>query len=163
MDLWWLLPSGFIAFFVFAYIIGLTKTKETYVKKLPPTSPNYTSSDYKTKIERLNQNMLNEVLGNDHVAVLGDFGDLLVRMHEEEAEETNKQYPLMLYPIGLLRHDKAQIAGMLDYLMLYGHAFMDVDMFRVARLNLDRFTDDEELLKKQQEVVETLKKDGQGV
>ena len=161
MELWWLLPSGFVAFFVFKYIKGLMETKETYVKKFPPTGPNYTSSDYKAKIERVNEKMLNEVLGDDHVDVLGDFGDLLVKMHEEDAEETKKQYPLMQYPIELLPHDKAHIAEMLDYLMLHGHAFMDVDMFRIARMNLDRFTDDEELLKEQQDLIDIMKRNEQ--
>ena len=105
--------------------------------------------------------MLTEILGDDHVEVLGDFGDLLVKMHEENAEATKKQYPLMRYPIELLPHDKARIAVMLDYLMLHGHALMDVDMFRIARMNLDNFTDDEELLKEQQDFIETLKRNEQ--
>ena len=161
MELWWLLPSGFIAFLLFAYMKGFMETKETYAKKFPPTRPNYTSSDYKKKIERVNQKMLNEILGDDHVEVLGDFGDLLVKMHEENAEETKKRYPLMRYPTELLPHDKARIAVMLDYLMLHGHAFMDVDMFRIARMNLDRFTHDEELLREQQDFIETLKRNEQ--
>ena len=67
----------------------------------------------------------------------------------------------MRYPIELLPHDKARIAVMLDYLMLHGHALMDVDMFRIARMNLDNFTDDEELLKEQQDFIETLKRNEQ--
>jgi hypothetical protein len=161
MELWWLIFGGVVAFIVFAYIKGLMETKKPYRKNFPPTGPNYTSSDYKAKIERVNEKMLNEVLGDDHVDVLGDFGDLLVKMHEEDAEETKKQYPLMQYPIELLPHAKARIAEMLDYLMLHGHAFMDVDMFRIARMNIDRFTDDEELLKEQQDFIETLKRNEQ--
>ena len=161
MELWWLLPGGFVAFFVFAYMKGLMETEKTYRRPPNFTGPNYTSDDYKEKIERVNQKMLTEILGDDHVEVLGDFGDLLVKMHEENAEATKKQYPLMRYPIELLPHDKARIAVMLDYLMLHGHALMDVDMFRIARMNLDNFTDDEELLKEQQDFIETLKRNEQ--
>ena len=161
MELWWSLPGGFVAFFVFAYMKGLMETEKTYRRPPTFTGPNYTSADYKAKIERVNQKMLTEILGDDHVEVLGDFGDLLVKMHEENAEATKKQYPLMRYPIELLPHDKARIAVMLDYLMLHGHALMDVDMFRIARMNLDNFTDDEELLKEQQDFIEILKRNEQ--
>ena len=35
MELWWLLPGGFVAFFVFAYIKGLIYAKKT-MGSIPP-------------------------------------------------------------------------------------------------------------------------------
>ena len=167
MELWWLLPGGFVAFFVFAYIKRLIGAKKTYGKYLPHTStgPRKTRDEMRAtearaetaRIQTLGDlHAINEALGKDYHDVLNDFGNALMKVYDNK-----EQYPLYKYPIELLPHDKSRIAEILDYLIMHGDPYKREDELMGSKMLLERFTDDEELLKKQQEAVETLKRDEQ--
>ena len=167
MELWWLLPGGFVAFFVFAYIKGLIYAKKTYGKYPSPTStsPRKTSDEMRgaeeleeaTRTQMLGDlHTIKEALGKDYHVVLNDFSNALIKVYDNK-----EQYPLYKYPIELLPHDKSRIAEILDYLIMHGDPYKREDELMGSKMLLERFTDDEELLKKQQEAVDTLKRDEQ--
>jgi len=158
MEIFWTIigVGGIGAFFAWCLYKAFIQVPPTYLSKDGPLLKEILS-EYQEQQELAKAHRELEVaLGDDYADVIGDFGDLLVKMHEEDKEQTLKQYPMLRYPIELLPHDKARIAEILDYLIIHGNSLISEDMLKISRMNLDSFTDDEELFKEQQDFIETL-------
>ena len=154
MDLIWILIGGFVAFLAFRVFRVYREIKR---RRLLLDMPVEVLENIQARAFLETQS----ALGDDYSDVLRDYGDFLVKF-EVIDKGPESEYPLNWYPVSLLPHDKSRIAEILDYLIInYSAIHLSINTseytLKLSRMTLDYFTDYEEVLREQQDMVEALK------